>query len=80
LSGSLRGYEAASALLKGWAVRQFEIEPILKDRLTVIGEANDADSALNLFDEAMRKYPTRHIRMRCGTEIVSERMPPQKPK
>jgi hypothetical protein len=69
----------ASALLKGRAVRKFEIELVLKDRLTVIDEANDADSASNLFDEAMRKYPTRHIRMRCGTEIVSERMPPRKP-
>ena len=61
-------------------MKKFEIELVLKDRFTVIGEANDAEIALDLFDQAMRKYPTRHIRMRCGTEIVSERMPPQKPK
>jgi hypothetical protein len=60
-------------------VKKFEIELVLKDRFTVIGEANDSEIALDLFDQAMRKYPTQHIRIRCGTEIVSERMPPRKP-
>jgi hypothetical protein len=64
--------------LERLAVKKFEIELVLKDRLSVIGEANDAERALDLFDEATRQYPTRHIRLRCGTEIVSERMPPRK--
>lgn len=76
---SARSCEAAGALLKGWAVSKFEIELVLKDKLTVIGEADDAERALNLFDEAIRQYPSRHIRIRCGTKIVSERMPPRKP-
>jgi hypothetical protein len=55
----LSGVEAAKlpgVLLKGWAVRKFEIELVSKDGLTVIGEANDAESALNLFDKAIRRY------------------------
>jgi hypothetical protein len=79
----LSGVEAAKlpgVLLKGWAVRKFEIELVSKDGLTVIGEANDAESALNLFDKAIRRYATHHIRIRCGVEIVSERMPPRKPR
>jgi hypothetical protein len=65
--------------LERLAVKKIEIELVLKDRFTVIDEANDAESALNLFDQATRKHPTQHIRIRCGTEIVSERIPPRKP-
>jgi hypothetical protein len=56
---------------------EFEIELVSKRGLSVIGVANEAGSALNLLDEAMRRHPTGHIRIRRGTTIHSERMPPR---
>jgi hypothetical protein len=61
-------------------VGEFEIELVLKERSSVIGKANDVESALNLMDEAMRQYPQSHIRLRRGTEIIAERVPPRNPK
>jgi hypothetical protein len=43
---------------------EFEIELVLTDRSSVIGNANDEASALNLMAEAMRQYPRSHIRVR----------------
>jgi len=37
--------------------------------------ANDAESALNVMDEAMRQYPTGHIRVRHGDTVFAERTP-----
>jgi hypothetical protein len=56
---------------------KYEIELVSKDGHTVIGEANDAESALNVMDEAMREYPTGHIRIRRGSTIFAERTPPR---
>jgi methylmalonyl-CoA mutase N-terminal domain/subunit len=50
---------------------------LLKHGHSAIGEADDATEALNLMDEAMRRFPTSHIRIRRGITIVSERVPPQ---
>jgi hypothetical protein len=58
---------------------KYEIELVLKKGPTVIGEAIDEGAALNVMDEAMRQYPTGHIRVRRGTTIVAERMPPRIP-
>jgi hypothetical protein len=58
---------------------KFVIELVSKGGHSVIGEANDAESALNVMDEAMRQYPTGHIRIRRGTTIFAERMPPRIP-
>jgi hypothetical protein len=58
-------------------VSKFEIELVSKDGHSMIGEANDEVTALNFMDKAIRKYPTGHIRIRCGTTIVSERVPPR---
>jgi hypothetical protein len=69
-----------AALLKGWTMGEFEIELVLKERSSVIGKANDVESALNLMDEAMRQYPQSHIRLRRGTSIIAERVPPRNPK
>jgi hypothetical protein len=59
---------------------KFEIELLLAAGPYVIGVANDADGALSVMDEAMRQYPTGHIRIRCGTTIFAERMPPGAPR
>jgi hypothetical protein len=56
---------------------KFEIELLSKNGASVIGVANDAESALNVMDEAMRQYPTGHIRIRCGATVFAERMPPR---
>jgi len=53
-----------------------EIEFVSKRDHSVIGEANDLESALNCLDEAIREYPRGHIRVRRGSTIVSERVPP----
>jgi hypothetical protein len=59
---------------------EFEIELVLKERSSMIGKANDVESALNLMDEVIRQYPQSHIRLRRGTEIIAERVPPRNPK
>jgi hypothetical protein len=50
---------------------EFEIELV---SLSVIGAAIDAENALNVMDEAMRKYPTDHIQIPCGTMIHAKRV------
>jgi hypothetical protein len=59
---------------------KFAIELLSKNGVSVIGVANDAESALNVMDEAMRQYPTGHIRIRCGATVFAERMPPRAPR
>ena len=59
---------------------KYEIELLLKNGPTVIGEAIDEGAALNVMDEAMRQYPTGHIRIRRGTTIIAERVPPREPR
>jgi hypothetical protein len=59
---------------------KYEIELLLKNGPTVIGEAIDEGAALNVMDEAMRQYPTGHIRIRRGTTIIAERVPPRAPR
>jgi hypothetical protein len=56
---------------------KFEIELVPKEGHSVIAEADDEVTALNVMDEAVRQYPTGHIRIRRGTRIVSERVPPR---
>jgi hypothetical protein len=58
---------------------EYEIELVSKKDRSVIFEANDHENALNCLDEAIRKYPLGHIRVRRGTMIVSERVPPRIP-
>ena len=55
---------------------EYEIELVSKQGQSVIGEANDLESALNCLDDAIREYPRGHIRIRRGTTIFSERVPP----
>ena len=55
---------------------EYTIELVSKRDHSVIGEANDLESALNCLDEAIREYPRGHIRVRRGSTIVSERVPP----
>jgi hypothetical protein len=59
---------------------KYEIELVLKNGTTVIGEAIDEGTALDVMDEAMRQYPTGHIRVRRGTTIIAERVPPRTPR
>jgi hypothetical protein len=59
--------------------RSFEVVLLSKDDPHVIGIAHDADSALDLMDEAVRKYPDGNIRVRCRTGVFAERVPPQTP-
>jgi hypothetical protein len=59
---------------------KFEIELVSKGGNSVIGEAIDEGAALNVMDEAMRQYPTGHIRVRRGTTIIAERVPPRTPR
>jgi hypothetical protein len=56
---------------------KFEIELLLADGPHVIGAANDAESALNVMDEAMRQYPTGRFPNRIGATIFAERTPPR---
>jgi hypothetical protein len=56
---------------------KFEIELVSKDSHSVIAEADDEETALNIMDEAMRQYPTGHLRIRRGTTMVSERVTPR---
>jgi hypothetical protein len=46
----------------------------------VIGEAIDEGTALNVMEEAIRRYPRSHIRIRRGTTIIAERVPPREPR
>jgi hypothetical protein len=55
---------------------EYEIELVSKQSQSVIGEANDLESALNCLDAAIREYPRGHIRVRRGATILSERVPP----
>jgi hypothetical protein len=55
---------------------EYEIELVSKQSQSVIGEANDLESALNCLDDAIREYPRSHIRVRRGATILSERVPP----
>ena len=59
---------------------KYQIELVLKTGHTVIGEAIDEGTALNVMDKAMRRYPTSHIRIRRGTAIIAERVPPRTPR
>jgi hypothetical protein len=54
---------------------KFEIELISKRCLSLIGVADDAESALDVMDVAMREHPDGHIRIRRGSIIHSERVP-----
>jgi hypothetical protein len=56
---------------------EYKIELVLKNGHTVVGEAIDEGTALNVMDEAIRQYPAGHIRVRRGTTIIAERMPPR---
>jgi hypothetical protein len=58
---------------------EYEIELVSKKGHLLIGEANDEVSALTFMDEAIRKFPTGHIRIRRETAIVAERLPPRIP-
>jgi hypothetical protein len=51
---------------------KYEIELVLKNGPTVIGEAIDEGAALNVMDEAMRQYPTGHIRVRRARSSLRE--------
>jgi hypothetical protein len=59
---------------------EYEIELVSRKGHTVIGEAKDAVSALNFMEEAIRKFPTDHIRSRRETAIIAERLPPRIPR
>jgi hypothetical protein len=59
---------------------EYAIELVSKNVHSVIAEANDVESALNCLDDAIREYPHDHIRVRRGTLIVSERVPPKAPR
>ena len=58
---------------------EYEVELVSTNCHTVIGEASNALSALNFMDDAIRVYPRGHIRIRCGTTIISERVPARIP-
>jgi hypothetical protein len=74
-----RPARSIAAIEKGWTMSEYEVELVSKNRRTVIGGANNALSALNFMDEAIRVYPRVHIRIRCGATIISERVPPRIP-
>jgi hypothetical protein len=60
---------------------EYAIELVSRKVHSVIGEANDLESALDCLDDAIREYPHSYIRVRHGrTTIVSERVPPQAPR
>ena len=58
---------------------EHEIVLVSKKGRAVIGVAKDAVSALTFIDEAIRKFPTGHIRIRRETEIIAQRLPPRIP-
>ena len=58
---------------------EHEIVLVSKKGRAVIGVAKDAVSALHFMDEAIRKFPTGHIRIRRQTAIIAERIPPRRP-
>jgi hypothetical protein len=58
---------------------EYKIELVLKNGHTVVGEAIDEGTALNAMDEAIRRYPRSHVRIRRGTTIIAERVPPRIP-
>jgi hypothetical protein len=62
--------------LQALALSVYEIELVSKKGPTVIGAVKDAVSALNFMDEAIRKFPTGHIRIRRATAIIAERLSP----
>jgi hypothetical protein len=72
----LKAYRQSSEFVVPF-MSKFEIELLSKNGTSVIGVAKDAESALNVMDEAMRQYPTGHIRIRCGATVFAERMPPR---
>jgi hypothetical protein len=49
---------------------EYEIELVSKQGQSVIGEANDLESALNCLDDAIREYPRGHIRVARGHDFV----------
>ena len=57
---------------------EYKIELVLKNGHTVIGEAIDEGTAF--MEEAIRQHPTGHIRIRRGTTIIAERVPPRTPR
>jgi hypothetical protein len=59
---------------------EYEIELVMKNGNSVIGEADDWAAALSLMDKAIRRHPSSHIRIRRGTTIIAERVPPWKPR
>jgi hypothetical protein len=59
---------------------EYKIELVLKTDHSVIGEAIDEGTALNVTEEAIRRYPRSHIRIRRGTTIIAERVPPRDPR
>jgi hypothetical protein len=59
---------------------EYEIELVLKNGQAVIGEADDESTALSVMEKAIRRHPTSHVRIRRGTAIVAERVPPWKPR
>jgi hypothetical protein len=59
---------------------EYEIELVSKKGPSVIGEAKDAVSALDFMEEAIRNFPTGHIRIRRETAIIAERLPPRIPR
>jgi hypothetical protein len=48
---------------------EYEIELVSKQGQSVIGEANDLESALNCLHDAIREYPRGHIRVRRGARF-----------
>jgi hypothetical protein len=61
----------------GLMSEKFEIELVSKRCLSLIGVADDAESAINVMDVALREHPTGHIRIQRGSIIHSERVPPR---
>jgi hypothetical protein len=59
---------------------EYKIELVLKTDHSVIGEAIDEGTALNVMEEAIQRYPRSHIRIRRGTTIIAERVPPRDPR
>jgi hypothetical protein len=76
----LSNFARVGFTVRDCTLNKFEIELLLAKGPYVTGVANDAESALSIMDEAMRQYPTGHIRIRRGTTIFAERTPPRKPR
>ncbi len=58
---------------------KFEVVLLSKGGSHQIGLAFNAENALDLMDEAMRKHPDGHIRVRLGADVFAERVPPRTP-